>query len=277
MSTSSRPPAATTAAAVRLAWEAAELRADPVAQGRHLVDGAAALVGGDFGFACTVGDFVPGRLPHWRFATPGTGRSAALDDYFARTDLPGSILHDPVMDLARGVGRRGVVQVSRLVAGVDPAPYANVLDLMARSGARDSLAGMFRRAEDASAVTGLSVVRAAVRRPYAARDQVALRWLVRELHHLHETGRLDPPPAADVVTPPPPRPVPPLPVPPLPARLRQTLDRLLVGDSAKQVAARLDISLDTAREHIQRLYRRFGVNTRAELLARWVAGPPADR
>lgn len=50
-------------------------------------------------------------------------------------------------------------------------------------------------------------------------------------------------------------------------RLRQTLDCLLDGDSEKQVAARLRLSGGTVHQYVTMLYRRFGVRSRAELMA----------
>lgn len=69
---------------------------------------------------------------------------------------------------------------------------------------------------------------------------------------------------------------------PLSPRLRQTLGRLLEGDSEKQVAAHLDLSSATVHQYVTTLYRHFGVSRRAQLLAhvlhgRAVAGPDAGR
>lgn len=50
-------------------------------------------------------------------------------------------------------------------------------------------------------------------------------------------------------------------------RLRQTLECLLEGDSEKQVASRLGLSLPTVHQYVTALYRRFNVHSRAELLA----------
>jgi DNA-binding CsgD family transcriptional regulator len=50
-------------------------------------------------------------------------------------------------------------------------------------------------------------------------------------------------------------------------RLRQTLDCLLEGDSEKQVAARLGLSTATVHQYVTVLYRRFGVQSRAQLVA----------
>jgi hypothetical protein len=56
--------------------------------------------------------------------------------------------------------------------------------------------------------------------------------------------------------------------PNLPFQLQQVLGCLLCGDSEKQVAARLRLSLHTVNRHVQRLYRRFDVHSRGELMFR---------
>ena len=53
-------------------------------------------------------------------------------------------------------------------------------------------------------------------------------------------------------------------------RQRDALDALLEGDSEKQVAARLGISISTAHEYVAALYRHFGASSRGELMARFV-------
>jgi DNA-binding NarL/FixJ family response regulator len=64
---------------------------------------------------------------------------------------------------------------------------------------------------------------------------------------------------------------------PLPPRLRRTLERLLLGESEKQVARALGISQHTVHEYVCGLYRHFSVNSRAELLARCFQGERAGR
>jgi DNA-binding CsgD family transcriptional regulator len=51
-------------------------------------------------------------------------------------------------------------------------------------------------------------------------------------------------------------------------RLEQTLRHLLGGDSEKQVARKLELSQHTVHVYVKALYRRFGVSSRAELLAK---------
>ena len=59
-------------------------------------------------------------------------------------------------------------------------------------------------------------------------------------------------------------------IPGLPPRHQQTLEGLLAGDSEKQIAQNLKVSRNTVHVYVTALYRRFGVNSRGELLARFV-------
>jgi DNA-binding NarL/FixJ family response regulator len=58
-------------------------------------------------------------------------------------------------------------------------------------------------------------------------------------------------------------------------RMEQTLRSLLGGASEKQVAAKLGLSQHTVHVYVKALYKRYGVSTRAELLAKWVQNQPS--
>jgi DNA-binding CsgD family transcriptional regulator len=58
--------------------------------------------------------------------------------------------------------------------------------------------------------------------------------------------------------------------PPLSRRQQETLELLLAGNAEKQIAATLSISRHTVHIYVKTLYKRFGVNSRPELLAKWV-------
>jgi DNA-binding NarL/FixJ family response regulator len=62
-------------------------------------------------------------------------------------------------------------------------------------------------------------------------------------------------------------------LPNLSPRMQQTLQRLLVGDSEKQIANQLGLSRHTVHVYVKALYRGFGVSSRGELLARFVQAP----
>jgi DNA-binding CsgD family transcriptional regulator len=55
-------------------------------------------------------------------------------------------------------------------------------------------------------------------------------------------------------------------------RMRQTLERLIAGDSEKQIAGRLKVSQNTVHVYVKQLYKRFGASSRGELLSRFIPG-----
>ncbi len=63
----------------------------------------------------------------------------------------------------------------------------------------------------------------------------------------------------------------------LSVRRRTVLARLLAGDAEKQAAAALGIGQSTVHDHVKALHRHFGVQSRAELLAYFIARRPEPR
>jgi DNA-binding CsgD family transcriptional regulator len=59
--------------------------------------------------------------------------------------------------------------------------------------------------------------------------------------------------------------------PALSRRQNDTLQLLRTGASEKQIAAALGLSPHTVHEHVTAVYRRFGVKSRAELMARFLS------
>jgi DNA-binding NarL/FixJ family response regulator len=109
-----------------------------------------------------------------------------------------------------------------------------------------------RRASADGAVTAITLLRRIGGRDFSPREGELLHFLHAELGRLVRrslVSALEPSPEN------------------LPPRLRQTLACLLEGDSEKQVAARLALSPTTVHEYVGELYRRFGVRSRAQLLA----------
>ena len=252
MSKAQRVSASEVAGAVRLAWEGAELRTDPVAQGRRLVDGMAKLIGGDIGFYSAVADFVPSKIPRWLFASTGSEIPLPILQYFACTE--NSILDDPAMDLGRRAQNSAVLQMRELLAGRNLKPYAKVLETMRGIRHRDALIGIFRR-KDKSSITALSVHRTELIRAHNARERSVVHWFVREIQYLYETGRLETATAGpfDALSP----------------RLRQVAEMLLTSAPQKQIARSLFLSESTLRDYVKQVYRQLGVESRAEIMSRF--------
>ncbi len=53
-------------------------------------------------------------------------------------------------------------------------------------------------------------------------------------------------------------------------RRLEVLDRLLLGDSEKQIAYHFDVGRATIHDHVLAIYRHFGVSSRGELLSRFI-------
>ena len=60
-------------------------------------------------------------------------------------------------------------------------------------------------------------------------------------------------------------------------QLRVTLARILSGDTEKTIAVRLRLSRATVHEYVGKIYRHFGVRSRAELMAYFIARQPKLR
>lgn len=60
---------------------------------------------------------------------------------------------------------------------------------------------------------------------------------------------------------------------PLTAAERGVLQGLLGGEPEKQIASSLGQSYHTTHEHVMAIYRKFGVNNRAALMALWLGKP----
>lgn len=59
---------------------------------------------------------------------------------------------------------------------------------------------------------------------------------------------------------------------PLTARERQVITAIVDGLSYKMIAGRLNITLETVRQHIKNIYRKLHVNSKAELITRSTRG-----
>jgi DNA-binding CsgD family transcriptional regulator len=93
--------------------------------------------------------------------------------------------------------------------------------------------------------------------PFTDRDRAVVHVVLSQVDWLHRLG-LDAP-AKDTVL-------------QLSRREREVIAFLLVGDSQKQVARKLRLSEHTVGDYVKQIYKRFAVNSRAELLAHFISG-----
>ena len=252
------PTAAEQLRVMRLLCDAAAVKADPVAQRRLLVDGLNALLHTRSGWFYVVDDFVPGGRPVMRHqvmdSDPDPDLLRSMRGLGA--DLP--MEAEPFADHALRDPRPLQLWTREQVMGHPDAParYARSLSLYDAGRLVDGAVGLYRDGPGDRRVVGVAMHRIGRGHRFRPRDHALLAFAVRELRELVRRGHfpLDGP-APEV----------------LPPRLREVLDRLLRGDGVKQIARELGLSVWTVREHIQRLYRHFGVGSRDELMSRFVS------
>jgi DNA-binding CsgD family transcriptional regulator len=109
----------------------------------------------------------------------------------------------------------------------------------------------------ANAISGIGLYRRVGQPPFTDRDRVTVHVVFDQVDWLHHAGS-DVPAANKVLQ--------------LSRREREVIVFLLGGDSVKQVARRLELSEHTIGDYVKHIYKRFAVNSRAELLAHFIAG-----
>lgn len=238
-------------AAYRLIGECRDLGSDPAAWYPRMLEGVARFVGA---LAATGGEgLAPGpRRPVTPMSSFDSGFDSDDREVLASYMREGGHAADPFfrgLELAIG---RSVTRRRREV--VSDAFYyrSSVYDRYFRPGNIEQRLISSFQAEGAASFSLIHLHRPRGERDFSAREQRLVSFFHQELGPL--VGRA----LVSVAEPTPDK---------LPSRLRQTLAYLLEGDSEKQVAARLGLATTTAHQYVTALYRRFGVRSRAQLMA----------
>jgi DNA-binding CsgD family transcriptional regulator len=158
---------------------------------------------------------------------------------------------DPILQEIEKRPQRLITRTRRELVS-DGEWYSSPSFAYRRAGGIDhTMVSVLQRSES-GATSVVALNRARGERDFTAREQ-------RLLHLFHaELGQLIGGPLVGATDPP---------LDPLPRRLQQTLACLLEGDSEKQVAARLGLSHATVHQYVTALYRRFGVQSRGQLMS----------
>jgi DNA-binding CsgD family transcriptional regulator len=206
---------------------------DPVECKQQLLEGAARLIGADYGL-CAI-------APHGDFSEPVLvvsmmslrGRSSKAKVFYRRPS-PG-ITQGLLQCLVQDVGP----SANRYRKAVHSLPRQIVSKISLDSNGTKAAIVLARRAKR----PGFSNLDRAVVELF----HTQMRWIYK----------IDLPLASKEVL-------------SLSARPRQTLQYLLAGYSEKQAAAALNLSTNTVHHYVKHLYRHFRVSSRSELLSRWV-------
>src|SRR5262245_60277397 len=237
--------------AYRLIGDCRDLGSDPALWNRRMLEGLCRLVGAP---AATGGEgqwIRANRVVESISAFDAGFDSRAHERYMAyhREVGPGG---DPIFRALQRVPGRHVVRSRRQLVS-DFTWYRSVTwnEYHRPVNIDDQLTSVFQISNDGT-FSVIALPRGRGEREFSPREHRVLSFFHGELGRL--VGRSlvsDTEPHPDELSP----------------RLRQTLVWLLEGDSEKQVASRLGLSEATTHQYVTALYRHFGVQSRAQLMA----------
>jgi DNA-binding NarL/FixJ family response regulator len=120
---------------------------------------------------------------------------------------------------------------------------------------------MSLRPLDPCSGSGIGLLRRYHREKFSARESRIAHIVLTEVPWLHEQGwPMDRGASA----------------PALSQRLRLALNLLTLGQSRKEIAARMNISTHTVQGYVKTIYRHFGVHSQGELMNRFYEGNGQD-
>ncbi len=245
--------------ALRLAGELHELPPSLSVRANHLINGMCELIGAQNGLLCVMSDFREGSDPEiLHSVTGGDFSSVALRGFAEYVDS--EIIKDPLVEATVHDCKKPIVFARRQhVSDRDWYGSAHVAEFRKQFTLVDDSIYAYFPLSKPGLIVGLGMNRAWEDRQFGKRelnlvelmhDQLA--WLYRQFENEDGIGM-------------------PTDKRPLSPRLQQTLERLIAGDSEKQAANHLGLSVYTLHDYVKELYRRFGVNSRAQLIAKCLA------
>lgn len=248
-------------AIVRLLGEVAGMDGDQVVKRRRLMDGLAALVGAG-GWLWTMTRVLVDQ------ATPisvGLIHGGLTDQQIAawvessQQTSPALPEHEPLTALAQ-TGRHFTRTRQQLVADGNWYGHPTVEKYRIAVGLDHFLYTIYP-VKAPEVISAIGLYRRVGTPPFSDRDRRIAHIVTSEIEWLHSAGL----PADEGRT-----------VPHLTPKQRAVLVLLLDGHGRKQIASLLHIAPDTAKEHIEAVYRHFAVNSQVELLRRFSSGDGGD-
>ena len=239
--------------------DVAALKGNPPEQRQVLIDGLNKLIGTNQAFLFMCDGWRADGNPRFIHQTLTTERDPLFLRYMADFGVRLPITADPYC--LRSLVSPAVSQIwtARQVLADKRTmlAFTDFMDIIRGGRISDGLVSMHRQAGPGDRIMGLGMHQFGNGRPLTLSQIALVSLATREVQRLIDVGHLTLSPLPDVK---------------LSKRLQQILDRLLSGHTPKQISRELHLSVHTVREHVQRLYRHFGVNGRDELMARFVRG-----
>lgn len=230
---------------------------DPATQRLHMIDGLGSLLRARLGVWLVMDDWRPRRTPRAVHQVLTSRPDPFWVRYMSDFIVHHSASDDPYADRSiQSAQRTHCLKLTRLVESPqEHRRYGASMDMARKLRICDGVVAVVRLGSSGDRVAGFSLQRCSDSGPLTARDMALAKLAIDEIGRMIQRGVLPVDGAAR---------------PELPRRLQQVFSHLLQGDSPRQIALCLGISVHTVREHIERLYERFGVHSREDLMAKFV-------
>jgi DNA-binding CsgD family transcriptional regulator len=227
----------------RLLNEMLDTKADHAMRRHHLVEGLCRLLSARQGSVLEFVEFSPNGNPRLVDFVGGGWASPEAAELWQEKMKSENWRGDAVLNEAvQMVGPSQAFRRCELVSDQEYYSGDSYHLIAKKAGVDDTMVAWFGR-EEPGRVSALAFQRE------------ILSLVVSELRVLYLAGKLDPP--SNVL-------------PPLPPRLSRLLRELLTGRGEKQIAASLGLSRLTVNDYAKDLYRRMKVESRAELMAKFI-------
>ena len=249
--------------ALRLVSELRELPPSTTIRAHHLINGLCKLLGARNGLLGILSNFREGSEPEIIHSVIGGDIDSKAQRGFVKY-VDTECEKDPLVEATiHNCNKPIVISRSERVCDRDWYNSPHVAEFRKQYTRVDDSIYAYFPMHKPGVVVGLGINRDWSDRPFGEREKNLielmhdqLAWLYRDFEKENESGNS---PGKR----------------PLSPRLQQTLARLVAGDSEKQVANQLGLSIHTIHDYVKALYQRFGVNSRPELLAKCLSNPDA--
>jgi DNA-binding CsgD family transcriptional regulator len=242
---------------MRLMVDVAALKTEPVTQRQYLIDGLQAFFKTKIGWLAVADNWRAGQqviLRHQVLASNAIPEWLQyMSDFSVNNPISADVYADHSMrsNATLQIWRRDEVLPNKAAE----EKYSACVAMMKQMKLGDGFVAGYRTEKNNSRLIGVSLHRDENAPPFTSAETALFPVVAEEIRELEKRGHLEFREMTDTD---------------LPPRLAQVLDRVLSGKSAKQMAAELRLSIHTVREHVQRLYKRYNVNSREDLTAKFL-------
>jgi len=247
-------------AITRMIGECRELGDDPSIWRQHFMAQLGQLIGAELLLGGEVGGCLAGKLQVLGGTAWGFEHGFKLEGYlalgsiFAEGPMKSEMFAAQVHGIIANQGR-GTIHARQQVVSDREWDRSHDYRRISISLGTDDCLHSLQPTERADYFDSVSICRAPGRRKFGEREVALVQLVHREIARM-VGGAL-----AEYHEPTPSH---------LPPRVRQVLRCLLEGDGDKQIAVRLQLSPYTVNQYTKHIFQHFKVNSRPELLARWV-------